>query len=151
MTAALEGGEVSAAHPGSTLPPGKSRYPLYRRLGGPQGRSGWAENFAPRGFDPRTVQPVVSRYTDWATWPKLVYRLSCLLFARTEFQIFTRRLAEIFDILRGFPRSPRKKRQTILQMMSWLIICTFLPIHHSKHGHHEMLHNQIQLKETTNT
>jgi type II secretory pathway pseudopilin PulG len=23
-------------------------------------------------FDPRTVQPVVSRYTDWATWPTLL-------------------------------------------------------------------------------
>ena len=39
-------------------------YRLYRRLGGPQGRSGRAENLAPPGFDPRTVQPVVSRYTD---------------------------------------------------------------------------------------
>jgi hypothetical protein len=28
---------------GIALPPGKTRYPLYRRLGGPQGRSGWAE------------------------------------------------------------------------------------------------------------
>jgi len=37
MTAALEGGEWSAARPGRTLPPGKSRYPFYRRLGGPQG------------------------------------------------------------------------------------------------------------------
>jgi hypothetical protein len=26
----------------------------------------------PPGFDPRTVQPVVSRYTDWATRPTLV-------------------------------------------------------------------------------
>jgi len=40
MTAALEGVEWSAARPGRTLPPGKTRYPLYRRLGGPQGRSG---------------------------------------------------------------------------------------------------------------
>jgi hypothetical protein len=40
MTSALEGGEWSAARPGRTLPPGKTRYPLYRRLGGPQGRSG---------------------------------------------------------------------------------------------------------------
>ena len=32
--------------------------------GGPQGRSGRAENLGPLGFDPRTVQPVVSRYTD---------------------------------------------------------------------------------------
>jgi len=23
----------------------------------------------PPGFDPETVQPVASRYTDWATWP----------------------------------------------------------------------------------
>ena len=44
MTAALEGGEWSAARPGRTLPPRKTRYPLYRRLGGPQGRSGLAEN-----------------------------------------------------------------------------------------------------------
>jgi hypothetical protein len=27
-------------HAPATLPPGKTRYPLYRRLGGPQGRSG---------------------------------------------------------------------------------------------------------------
>ena len=47
MTTALEGGECSAARPGRTLPPGKTRYPLYRRLGGPQGWSGWTENLAP--------------------------------------------------------------------------------------------------------
>ena len=44
MTVALERGEWSAARPGRTLPPEKTRYPLYRRLGGPQGRSGHAEN-----------------------------------------------------------------------------------------------------------
>ena len=69
MTAALEGGEWSAARPGRTLPPGKARYPLYRRLGGPQGRSGREENHVPTGIRSRTVQPVVSRYTDWATRP----------------------------------------------------------------------------------
>ena len=31
QTAALEGGEWSAAHPGRTLPPGKTRYPFYRK------------------------------------------------------------------------------------------------------------------------
>jgi len=69
MTAALEGGERSAARPGRTLPPGKTRYPFYRRLGGPQGRSGRAENLVPTGIRSRTVQPVVNRYTDWATRP----------------------------------------------------------------------------------
>jgi len=58
MTAAIEGGEWSAACPGRTLPPGKSRYPLYRRLGGPQGRSGRSENLVPTGIRSQTVQPV---------------------------------------------------------------------------------------------
>ena len=49
--------------------PGKTQYPLYRRLDGPQGRSGRAENLVPTGIRSRTVQPVVSRYTDWATRP----------------------------------------------------------------------------------
>ena len=69
MTAALEGGERSAARPGRTLPPGKARYPFYGRLGGPQGRSGRAEKLVLIGIQSRTVQSVVSRYTDWATRP----------------------------------------------------------------------------------
>jgi len=67
MTAALKGGEWSAARPGRTLPLGKKRYPLYRRLGGPHGRSGRAENLVSTGILSRIVQPVVSRYTDWTT------------------------------------------------------------------------------------
>ena len=59
MTAALEEGEWSAARPGRTLPPGKTGYPFYRRLGGPQGRSGRAENLVPTAIRSRTVQPVV--------------------------------------------------------------------------------------------
>jgi hypothetical protein len=49
----------------SLFPPGKTRYPLHRRLGGPQGRSGWVRKISPTpGFDPRTVQAVASRYTN---------------------------------------------------------------------------------------
>jgi hypothetical protein len=69
MTAVVEGGEWSAARHGRTLPPGKTRYPFYRRLGGPQGRSGRAENLVPTVIRFRTVQYVVSRDTDWATRP----------------------------------------------------------------------------------
>ena len=47
-------GERSAARPGRTLPPGKIRYPFYSRLGGPQGRSGRAENLVPTGIRSRT-------------------------------------------------------------------------------------------------
>ena len=66
---ALEGGEWSAARPGRTLPPGKTRYPFYGRLGRPQGWSGLTENLVPTGIRFRTVQPAVSHYTDWATRP----------------------------------------------------------------------------------
>ena len=54
-------------HAPAALPPGKTQYPLYRRLGGPQGRSGRVRKIShPPGFDPRTVQLVASRYTVWA-------------------------------------------------------------------------------------
>jgi len=70
MTAALEEGEWSAARPGRTLPLGKTRYPFYRRLGGPQGRSGRTENLVPTGIRSRTVQLIVSRYTDYKVTQK---------------------------------------------------------------------------------
>jgi hypothetical protein len=50
------------------LTPGEeSRYPLYKRLDGPQGRRGRVRKISPPlGFDPRTVQPVGSRNIDYA-------------------------------------------------------------------------------------
>jgi hypothetical protein len=68
MTNGTRSGEGSASRPGRFLPPGKTRYPLYRKLDRPQGRFGQVRKISPlRGFDPRTVQPIASRYTDWAT------------------------------------------------------------------------------------
>jgi len=55
MTAALKGGEWSAALPGHTLPPGKTQYPLYRRL------DGWNIS-SPPGFDPGPSSPWLYRY-----------------------------------------------------------------------------------------
>jgi hypothetical protein len=63
LTSAL-GGVDGQRHAPAALPPGKIRYPLHRRLGGPQGRSGRVRKILPPpGFNPRTVQPVASRYT----------------------------------------------------------------------------------------
>jgi hypothetical protein len=39
LTSALDG-VGGQRHAPAVLPPGQTRYPLYRRLGGPQGRSG---------------------------------------------------------------------------------------------------------------
>jgi len=64
MTVALEGGEWSAACPGRTLPPGKTRYPFYRRLGGPQGRSGRAVNRVPTGNEYYIYRIIIIIITD---------------------------------------------------------------------------------------
>ena len=54
-------------HAPAALPPGMTWYPLYRRLGRPQGRSERVRKISPPpGFDPRTLQPVARRYTDYA-------------------------------------------------------------------------------------
>jgi hypothetical protein len=60
-------------HAPAALPPGKSpQYPLYRTLGGPQSQSGRCEEekiLEPTGtrtLDPSVVQPVASRYTNYA-------------------------------------------------------------------------------------
>ena len=55
----------SQRHDPAALLQEKTQYPLYRGMGGPQGRSGWVRKISiPPEFDPRTVQPVASRYTD---------------------------------------------------------------------------------------
>jgi hypothetical protein len=54
-------------------------YPLHRRLGGPQGRSGPVQKISPTAeFYPGTIQHVASRYIDWAI-PAL-YRLKRRIF-----------------------------------------------------------------------
>jgi len=50
-------------HVPATSALGKTRYPLYRRLGGPQGQSGWVRKILPPpGFNPWTVQLVANCY-----------------------------------------------------------------------------------------
>jgi hypothetical protein len=53
--------------PGRFTPEKETHYPLCRKLGGPQGQSGQAWKISPPpGFDPQTVQPIVSCYTNYA-------------------------------------------------------------------------------------
>jgi hypothetical protein len=66
LTSALDGVGWSKLRPGRFTPRKKTRYPFYRKLGGPQGRSGRVrKTLPPPEFDPPIVQPVASRYTDW--------------------------------------------------------------------------------------
>ena len=60
------GGGWPTPRPGRFISHKETRYPLHRRLGGPQGRSGRLLKIPPSMHsNPRTVQPVVSRYTTW--------------------------------------------------------------------------------------
>jgi len=66
--------EGSASCPGPSLPLEKNLVP---RLGGAQGQFGQVWKISPLPeFEPRSAQPVVSRYTEYATRPTyLLYRL----------------------------------------------------------------------------
>jgi len=79
--ALLDGGG-GQRHGLAALPPGKTRYPLYMRLGGPQGRSGRVRKISPPpGFVCRIIQPIASRCTDCAIMGQQVlnfkYHLEC--------------------------------------------------------------------------
>jgi hypothetical protein len=69
-----------APRPDRFTPGKETAYPFYGRLGGPQGRSGRLRKiWPPPGFDHRTVQPVVSRYTDCAIPAHCAVYLSYIL------------------------------------------------------------------------
>jgi hypothetical protein len=68
LTSALDGGKWSASRPGRFTPQGKSPwYPLYRRLDGPQSRSGHCveekNSQPPRGFE----STISNKVTLWIT------------------------------------------------------------------------------------
>ena len=83
-------GEWSAARPGRNLPSGKTRYPLYRRQGGPQGWSGRAENLTPTGI----------RSVDRPTGSESLYRLSYRAHLRS---CYTRIYGEVIKWVLVFP------------------------------------------------
>jgi hypothetical protein len=68
LTFVLDWGGCLIPHP-SHFVPQKTQYPLYRRLGGPRGWSGWVQKISPSpGFDPWTDQSIASHYTN-STFP----------------------------------------------------------------------------------
>jgi hypothetical protein len=73
-------------------------YPLYRRLDGSQDRFGRVRNILPMsGFDPRIVQSVASRCTDWAVPAvTLLCHFQTVNFRSTVKIVYTFRKNELF-------------------------------------------------------
>ena len=122
LTPAL-GGVGGQRHAPAVLPRAKTRYPLYRRLGEPQGRSWRVRKISlPPGFDPRTVQPVASRYTDWAIQAQtLVFFLNDFKFlslsgpsCRSQWPRGLRRRSAAARLLRSWVRIPPG---------AWMFVC----------------------------
>ena len=66
--------------------PGKDPVPIVKEAGWAPGPvCTGAENLAPPGFDSRTVHPVGSRYTDYATRPTISKNNIALIFKGLEF------------------------------------------------------------------
>ena len=70
-------GEWSAACPGRTYPQERPGTHCTGGWVGPRAGLDWQKNLVPTGFRSRTVQPVVSRYTNWATGPTFVFTYTC--------------------------------------------------------------------------
>jgi hypothetical protein len=67
LTSAQDGRGWSTLHPGHFVSGEETRYPLCSKLGGTQSRYGRVRKISlPPRFDPRTVRPVASRYTEYA-------------------------------------------------------------------------------------
>jgi hypothetical protein len=98
-------------HGPAALPPGKTRCPLHRRLGGPQGRSGRVRKISrPPGFDPRIVQLVPIRYTDYAIPAQLSFhKISHFLLCRVAGRLVVRRF-----------------RQAVVRSVGWLVDWVFV-------------------------
>jgi len=69
-------GWVISSTPRPHFTPRKDPVPILQEAGWAPGSVGWVENLVPTGFRSRTIQPVVSRCTDWATRPTSKYSVS---------------------------------------------------------------------------
>jgi len=82
-------------HTLANLPPGMTQQPLFRKLDGPQGLFGQVQKILPPvGFDPQTVQPMASCYTNYATQPTLQHTDIKILQSNSICQITQKHISE---------------------------------------------------------
>jgi hypothetical protein len=87
--------------PGRSLPPGKTWYPLYRRLGRPQGRSGQVQKILP----PTGIQP-----------PDRPDRSHFLYKGCTKIQMSSSAAEGLIPLFRHFTTVPMNQNETMWQV-----------------------------------
>ena len=132
MTTALEGGEGSASRPGLSLLPGNIRYPLYRRLGGPQGRSGHVRKISPPPRSPD--RPVLSQSLYRLSYP--AHRQSIRLCIKQKVCLVP--VADQFGFIQLF--HPFRHSQMSFRLLSDTICCQRFILHCLHNFHFVFLH-----------
>jgi len=93
MTKGTRRGWGVSVTPRPLFTPGKTRYPFTGGWVGPRaGLDRCRKSRPPPGFDPQTVQPEASRYTDYATRPTQQSGLKCFSESLRMFRLLNLRL-----------------------------------------------------------
>jgi hypothetical protein len=108
----------SQSHAPAALPPGKTRYPLYRKPDGPQGRSRLVRKISP---------PTGIRSLDRPARSESLYRLSCpgprVMYPR---QVNTEPIQPIFPKYLPSLCLPQQIRTVLVPFCDWFIVyCQF--------------------------
>ena len=142
-------GLVINATPRSLCPQEETGYQLCRKLGGPQS---WAvqtrKSLPPPGFDPRTVQLIASRYTDYSIPVHLIrcYAAPAVDLVRvviaatsseallihivsTRTTIWLSRIGILFRLIPGLSPSPSGERSLSLHLSLSLSLSLSISIH----------------------
>ena len=127
MTTALEGGEGSASRPGRSLQPGKTQYPLYTRLGGPQDRAEQVRKISP-------PPPTGIRSPDRPALSQSLYRLSyrahlCCIGSRNIGKIQTQLV--MFIITKTFLRNFSQRHVPALSWTIFRLNTFFCEVNHT--------------------
>ena len=112
MTSALRWGWVVSTKHRPLYPRGKTRYPLYRRLGRPQGRSGRAQKISPASDRPARSESLYQlSYSGPSSIEIILLFLAWLLCWIVGF-------LRIFDFLFSVPVQARKYKGTVTVNLS---------------------------------
>jgi hypothetical protein len=129
-TSALDGGEWSASRPGRALAPGKGpQYPLYRRLGGPQIRSGHHANYlvqihrlAQESYRPKDLLRVGSHI--YSLFPVKARRdLDSILLLGFDLGFHRKGTTETSNDLNGHPSTLIRPTTTAIMQCTFLSLC----------------------------